>query len=138
VTAPLAHEAGAREERLAGLVDRHGQDQRVVPEERLDTVPVMDVEVEIQHAMTGIARHGARQGDIVVDAEARGVTGHGMVQPAAGMERVERLPFEDGVHRRQRAAGDRGGRLVHAHECRVIAWADAALGAAFWIDREAS
>ena len=137
MTAALAHEARAREERLTGLVDRQGHDLRVVPEERLDTVAVMDVEVEVQDPMPGIAGHGAGQGDVVVDAEARGMAGHGVVQPAARVERVGRLPGQDGGHGGERTAGHRGRRLVHADERGVVAGADAPLGGALWIDREA-
>jgi hypothetical protein len=64
-------------------------------------------------------------GDVVVDAEARGVCGHRVVQSAAEVDAVGRLASP---HRFAQGAGafdDPGAGLVHAEEGRDIVGADA-------------
>ncbi len=82
--APLVDEARSREQRLTRLVDRERQHLRVVPEERLRAVAVVDVEVHVQNPVTGVACPGHGQCHVVVDAEARSAT----------------LPSRDGGRRR--------------------------------------
>ena len=103
----LVDAAGAGKERHAGLVDGEGQHLRIVPEERLRAVAVVDVEVDVEHAVAGVARTGHAERDVVVDAEARRARGHRVVQAAAGMEGVVDLTGQDAVDGVDRAAGHR-------------------------------
>ena len=119
--AALVDEAGPGEERMTCLVEGDGQDLWIVPEDRLDAVSVVDVQVDIQNPMTDVAGPPDRQRDIVVDAEAAGATRHCMVEPSTGVEGVQILPGQDVLHGSNRAAGDHGRCLVHAVEGRVVA-----------------
>ena len=123
-TATLLDEAGSREKRHARLVDRERQHLRIVPEERLGSVAVMHVEVDVEHAMAGVARSGDGQRDVVVDAEAGRASGHRVVQAAARIEGMLDLAGQDPIDGVDRAAGDRRRRLVHAVEWRTVARAD--------------
>ena len=105
---------------MARLVERDGQDVRVVPEDRLDAVAMVDVEVDVQHPVAGVPGAPDGQRNVVVDAEPAGTTGHRVVETAARMEDVGLLPAQDALHRGQRSAGDRGRRLVHAVEGRIV------------------
>ncbi len=92
--------------------DRH--DAWVVEVDCLDTVAVVDVEVEVEHAQPGSAGEGDRERRVVVDAEPAGVFAHGVVEAAAGVERVLRVAAQDRLHRAQRASRHGRRRLVHA------------------------
>ena len=117
----LVDEPRPREQVPAGFVERHRHHARVVEVDRLDAVAVVDVEVEIQDAQP--LAPGARDGErrVVVDAEPAGAVAHRVVQAAARMEGVLDVAAQDRLHRPQRAARDRRGRLVHARERRIVA-----------------
>ena len=89
--------------------------------DRLDAIPVMDVEVDVQDAETVLPRRRHRQGDVVVDTEAGGPGGHRMVESATGMVSVEDIAADDRLDRAKRATGDRRGCLMHAVERRDVA-----------------
>ena len=97
-------------------MDGHRLDQRVVPEDRLDPIAVMDVGVNVEHAMPGVARPPDRDGDVVEHAESARTRGERVVESAARVEGVEPAPFEDLVHRRERPADHRRTGLVHPVE----------------------
>ena len=82
--------------------DRH--DPRIVGVDRLDTVPVVDVEVDVQHPLALEAGERDGQRRIVVDAEPRGAIAHRVMEAPAGMEGVLDLARDDRPHRRQRPA----------------------------------
>ena len=115
-TAELIRKARAGEQREAALVDRNCQHARVRPVNRLDAVAVVHVQVDVHDPQAVAARPRDRERRVVVHAKARGPRRHRVVQPAAGVEGMGHLAAEDRLDGPQRAAGDRGGRLVHAGE----------------------
>jgi hypothetical protein len=102
-------------------VERDREDARVVDEQLLDAVAVMDVEVEVQDAKRVAPGPRDRERRVVVDAEPAGVVCHRVVEAAARVERVLHVAAKDGLHRPERSAGDRRGGLVHPPECGVVA-----------------
>ena len=90
----------------------------------LHAVAVVDVEVEVEDAPARVARPRDGERRVVVDAEAAGPVGHGVVEAAAGVERVVRVAAQDRLGRPDRAAGNRRARLVHAREGRIVAGPD--------------
>src|SRR5688500_19194207 len=84
----------------------------------------MDVEIDVHDAMTGVAGACRRERDIVVDTEARRVTGHRVVQAAGRVEGVLDLPFEDPIDTLERTTHDPGRCLEHVVESRAVARAD--------------
>ena len=89
--AGVAGEPGAGEERPPALVQRDGEHARVVPEDPLDAVAVVHVDVDVGHPLRAVVQQPLdADGDVVVDAEARGVAGHRVVQPAAEVHAVRR------------------------------------------------
>src|SRR4029450_9177233 len=105
----LVGEAGAGEQEAAGLVQRDGEHARVVGEDRLHPVAVVDVDVHVgdpAHAL--VEQPGDGDGGVVVDAEPRGAVGHGVVQAAGGREGGLRLAVQDGVGGGQGGAGGPG------------------------------
>src|SRR6476646_11460648 len=118
-------------------MDRERQNARVVPERRLYAVPMVDVEVDVQDAKP--VGPGPRDGErgIVVYAETGCSVRHGVVQAAARVERVLDVPSQHGLHRRDRAPGYGGRRLVHPGEgWRVADLGDPRLGESEGVDRE--
>ena len=90
VTATLAHEAGAREERLArsrgstaSATCGSSQKSAWTPS------PWWTSKSRYRTRWPASRARAHGQGDVVVDAEARRVAGHGVVQAAAGMEGVD-------------------------------------------------
>ena len=66
-------EAGAREQHLAGLVQRDRQHPGVVPEDPLHAVAVVDVDVDVRDPLGALVQQVLdAHGDVVVDAEAAG------------------------------------------------------------------
>ena len=89
-------EAGAGEQRPPGLVQRDGQHPRVVPEDPLDAVAVVHVDVDVGDPLGAVVEQPLdADGDVVVDAEARGVARHRVVQPAAEVDAVLRASLPD-------------------------------------------
>ena len=119
--AAVVHEAGPGEEREPSLMERDRQHVRIVPEDRLHAVAVVDVEVHVQDAVAGVPCAPDGERHVVVDAEAACAAGHRVVEAAAWMEGVELLAGQDPLHRGERSAGDGRGRLVHAVERGVVA-----------------
>jgi len=120
--AHLVDEAGAGEQGGAGLVEGDGQDPGIAVEDRLGAVAVVHVDVDVGDAPDAVAQQpGDGDGDVVVDAEAARLGGHGVVQPAGGIEGVLRASREHRRGRGQRGSDDAGGRLVHAREDGVVA-----------------
>ena len=120
--AALGDAAGAREQVAAGLVDRARQHPRLLEEDPLGAVAVVDVDVDVGDALgAGVEQRLDRDGGVVVDAEARGAVGDRVVQAAAGDEGLVGPPLPHGHRPRHRRAADRGGRLVHARERRGVA-----------------
>ena len=112
----LVGEARPGKEVATGLVDGHRQDARVVPEQRLDAVAVMHVEVDVQDPQSVAAGAGHRQRHVVVDAEAGCTVAHRVVQPAARVEGVLDVAAQDRLHRPQRSARHHRTGLVHVPE----------------------
>ena len=106
---PLPHlveEAAPREQVPPRLMERDRHHVRVVPVQLLDAVPVVDVEVEVEHAEAVAASPGDRQRRVVIDAEPGGSVGHRVMEAAAGVERVLYVAAKDRLHRPDRAARD--------------------------------
>src|SRR2546428_113611 len=96
------------------LVQRDRQRAVGAVERRLHAVAVVRIDVHVRHALA--APHELRDDDrgIVVDAEARRVVGHRMMQAARTVERDSRAGRDDGVHAGERRPDDGGGVFVHA------------------------
>ena len=89
---------GAGEEELPRFVDRDREHSRVVPEERLDTVTVVGVDIEIDDALvSGFEELGDRSGCVVVDAEPAGLARHRVVHSAAEIHRPAIVTGDDSV-----------------------------------------
>ena len=104
------------------------QHARVVPEDRLDAVAVVDVDVDVRHPLRALVEEVLdADRDVVVDAEAGGLVAHRVVQAPGDVRRVEALAAPhlagglDG-----RADHVRGGDL-HALEDGVVVGAQPAL-----------
>ena len=118
--------ARAGEERPRRLVQRDGQDPRVVPERVLDAVAVVHVDVDVGDALGALLqRPGDGDGEVVVDAEARRGLGHRVVQPAGEVDGVLVVAAPDRAHGLDRGADDVGRRVVHAREHRDVGGAQA-------------
>ncbi len=115
----------ARKQRPAGLVHGNRQDVRVVAMDRFDAIAMMRVEVDIHDPQAGPTGRRNGQGHVVVDAESGGAARHGVMETAAGVERVRNIATEDGLEGTQRAAGHGRRGLVHTRERRHVARADA-------------
>jgi hypothetical protein len=131
----LAGPAGARVERP--LVERHVEDARVVPEDVLRAVPVVDVPVEDRHPLERVLRlcRPSRDRGVVEEAEAHRAVGRRVVagrpdecktpgsgrldRPACGDQRRleagrrgRRIPVEPGVGVDRANPGDMLGRVA--------------------------
>ena len=95
----LVGEACPRKEVTPGLVEGHGQDTRIVPEQRLDAVAVMHVEIDVQDPQTVPPGTGHGQRHVVVDAEAGCTIAHRVVQPSARVEGMVDITAQDRLHR---------------------------------------
>ena len=127
--ADLVGEAGAGEQVAARLVQRQGQDPGLVREDGLDPVAVVDVDVQVGDPLHALVEQpGDRHRRVVVDAEAAGPVGHGVVEPAGRGERVQGLAGADGLGRGHGGPADPGRRLVHPGEGRVVAGPEAEAG----------
>jgi hypothetical protein len=108
-------------------VQRDRENARVVPEHPLDPVAVVHVHVDVRDLLCPVVEQPAdRDADVVVDAEAGGVAGHGVVQPAAEVHAVGRLPLPHGTGDVERPGCDPRAGLVHPHERRVVLGAEPA------------
>ena len=104
---PLVRPARARIERP--LVDRHVEDGRVVAEDVLRAVAVVDVPVDDRHALEpelGL-RRARRDRDVVEEAEPHRAVGRARGGPAAGRARSRRSRPPLRSRRRRRAAPPR-------------------------------
>ena len=114
-------EAGAGKEHLPGLVQRDRQHPRVVVEDRLDAVAVVDVDVDVGDLLHALVEQPLdADGDVVVDAEAARAVAHRVVQAAGDVGAVEALA---GVHLAEglEAGADHVRRReVHVGEDRVV------------------
>ncbi len=83
-------------------------------------VPVMGVEIDIRDPVAG--RHRRRDGDrtIVVDAEPRRSSPHGVVLAAGGSISMDRSPLHEGVHGLYRRACVQGRSIMNGGEKRVV------------------
>ena len=71
------------------LVDRQGQHPGVVPERRLDTIAVVDVDIDVGDPLdTRVKQPLDRHRQVVVHAEARRPVGHRVVQATGDVDRV--------------------------------------------------
>ena len=114
-------ETRPREQGCTRLVDRERQHAGIVPMDRLDAIPVMDVEIDVQHPQPRAPSSCDRDRRVVVDAEPRGLRRHGVVQAPARVEGVERLAGDDRLDGPDAAAGHRGRSVMHARERRRVA-----------------
>ena len=90
--ADVAGEAGAREENGARLVDRDREHPRVVPEDLLDAVTVVNVDVDVGDPLDALVEQPLdADRSVVVDAETARLVGHGVVQAPGEVDRVARL-----------------------------------------------
>ncbi len=127
--ADLVWEAGPREEVAAGLVQGDGEHVRRLVEGGLHPVPVVGVDVYVGHPdAVALAGPGYGHRRVVVDAEAGGPAGQGVVQPARQVDDRRRPSLQDQAHGGDAGPDDEGGRLVHPGEDRVVAPAQAVLG----------
>ena len=126
--ADVAGEAGAGEQRPTGLVQRDRQHPGVVPEDALDAVAVVHVDVDVGDPLGAVVEQPLdAHGDVVVDAEAGGVARHRVVQAAAEVHAVLRAPLPDVGAHLAGALDDARARLVHAGEGRVVLGAEPAV-----------
>ena len=101
-------------------MDREREHLGITLEQRLDTIAVVHVEVDIHDPVPGIPCRGHGQGDVVVDAEARCSCPHRVMQPAGRREGVVGLARQDALDRPDGAACHERGDLVYAVERRYI------------------
>src|SRR3990170_2357759 len=126
--ADLVDEARAREQVAPVLVEGDREDARVPVEHGLHAVPVVRVDVHVEHALDAPLEEAADPDRAVVeDAEPGGLRGHRVVEPAAEVVRARRSPLKNRVHREEGAAYLEGRRLVHAAERWVVPGAEAEL-----------
>ena len=108
-------------------MDGDGEDAGVVPEDPLDAVAVVDVDVDVGDALDSLVEEVLdADGRVVVDAEPRGMGGHGVVHAAAVVDAVVDLAGVEGAGQGQGPTDDPRGGLVHARERRVVLGAQAA------------
>ena len=135
-TAAVTRVPGPGEERPAGLVDGDRRHPRFVPEDRLGAVPVVDVGVDVDHPLHAAVQQGPdRPGAVVVDAEARGGVGRGVVQAAREVDAVAHVAGRDGPREVHRPGEHPGRTVVHAGKGRGVRGADAVAHLLTWIDR---
>src|SRR3954453_3797789 len=106
VATGLVREAGAREQRAAGLVQADRQHAWVVPERRLHAIAVMHVDVDVRDPLDALAQQPC-DGDrrVVVDAEARSGRRHRVVQAACDVARMLMPALMNGACRRNGCTG---------------------------------
>src|ERR671910_691495 len=115
-------EAGTREQVRAGLVQRDGEDTRVVVEDRLRAVAVVHVDVDVGNTFGAFAQEPRDgNGGIVVHAEPRGSRGHRVVQTARRVERVSDGAIEGRARRDDGRTRDERTGLVHLREDGIVA-----------------
>ncbi len=125
--ADVGRGARAGEQGAAVLVDRDGQHARVVPEDGLDAVAVVRVEVQVGDALRAEVQQALdRRGGVVVDAEAGRRARHRVVHAARDVDAVRDLAAPQGVGELDGPAELPRGGLVHAREQRVVVGAQAA------------
>ena len=123
--AGVGREAGAGEEHLAGLVQGDREHPRVVPEDLLDAVAVVDVDVDVGDPLGAVGEQLLdADRDVVVDAEAARPVGHRVVQAAGDVDRVQRLAAPHLAERLEAGADDVGAGDVHVLEDRVVVGAE--------------
>ena len=119
--ADLVHEARPREEAVAPLVRRDGEDVGGVVEGELDAVAVVGVDVDVADPEAVRPQGLDRQHRVVEVAEAGGAARHRVVEPAREREGPRHLAARHQLGRPDRAAtGERGG-LVHPRPDGVVA-----------------
>ena len=102
-------------------------DPRIVPEDRLDAVAVVDVDVDVGHPLGAVVEQPPdADGDVVVDAEPGGVAGRGVVQPPAVVDPVLDLARPDLAAHRDGPGDDARAGLVHPDEGGVVLGAETA------------
>src|SRR5260370_28000484 len=99
---PLPHAAilrksGARKEVSAALVKADREHVRIRVKNVLDTIAVMNIDVDVGDAMASILEPPARDGRVVVRAEPRREPAMRVMQAARRAEDVERRPALDGL-----------------------------------------
>ena len=121
-------EAGAGEQHLAGLVERDGEHPRVVPEDPLDAVAVVDVDVDVRDPLGALVEQVLdADRDVVVDAEAAGPVGHPVVEAAGDVGAVEAARrVHTWSHASMVAPTTCAVAVVHVAEDRVVVAAEAA------------
>jgi hypothetical protein len=103
-------------------MDRDGQHPRVLGEDRLHAVAVMDVDVHVRDRIhAALEQPRDRDGGIVVHAESRSTGRHRVVESAGGVERVQHRSVADGLGRNERRTRHERAGLVHVREDRVVA-----------------
>ena len=103
-------------------MDRDREHSRIPPEDRLRTITVVDVDVDVRDPPDAV-REQPRDRDrrVVVHAESRRSGRHRVVETSGRVERVCHRAIEDRSRGRDGRAGyDRPG-LVHLREDRVVA-----------------
>ena len=125
--AGVGREAGAGEQELSGLVQGDGQHPRVVVEDRLDTVAVVDVDVDVRDPLRAFVEQPPdAHRDVVVDAEAARPARHRVVEPAGDVGAVDALAGPDPAERLLAGTDDVRRRVVHAAEDGVVVGAETA------------
>ena len=110
-------------------MDRDRQHPGLVPEDRLDTVAVVDVDVHVGDPFGPLTEEPRdRDGRIVVDTEAARTGGHRVMEAARGVEGVEHIAAPDGAGCLHGGTRDQGAGLVHPVEDRVVSRAVAEPG----------
>ena len=104
-----------------------GHDARVVPEHGLHAVTVVHVDVDVRDPLHALVEQpGDPDRDVVVDAEALGRAGQGVVQSARQVHRVVGPPVVHRLHGHQRGPCDPARRDVHVGKHRVVVGTQAA------------
>ena len=86
----------------------------------LHSIAVVGIDIHVRHALPRLYQGNDRQHDVVDVAKARGVGGHGVMQPAGNVERDLGSAGEDLLRTVDRRPSDEGSPLIDAGEDRII------------------
>ena len=116
----ILRKPGAREQPAAALVKADRKHLGVALKDLLHPIAVVDVDVDVGHAVATLFQPLARDRGVVVGAEARRAVAVRVVQSARRAEGVQRGAALDGLGCDERGAGDEGGALVQLVGDRIV------------------
>src|SRR4249919_90808 len=121
-SADLIGKARAGKQISRCLVQADGHDPRLVVKDRLYAVTVVNVDVDITNPLTTVVQQPANSdGYVVVDAEAAGIAGHGVMQPAADVGSPLRVTGPDPAGGLDACHRHPGRDLVHSWKHWIVA-----------------